>query len=95
MKYDNPFPGMNPYLENSDIWPDFHNELIGQLRDVLGPQLPDRYRIALQRRVEVEVPLRCVARVEPDGPWCAGNERIRRCAASRLGNTLRRCHSAG
>ena len=56
MKYDNPFPGMNPYLENSDIWPDFHNELIGQLRDVLGPQLPDRYRIALQRRVEVEDP---------------------------------------
>ena len=56
MKYDNPFPGMNPYLENPDIWPDFHNGLIGQLRDVLGPQLPDHYRIALQRRVEVEEP---------------------------------------
>ncbi|MCE2499811.1 MAG: DUF4058 family protein [Dehalococcoidia bacterium] len=56
MRYDNPFPGMNPYLENPDIWPDFHNGLVGQLRDVLGPQLPDRYRIALQRRVEVEEP---------------------------------------
>ena len=56
MKYDNPFPGMNPYLENPDIWPDFHNGLISQLRDVLGPQLPDNYRIALQRRVEVEEP---------------------------------------
>ncbi len=56
MRYENPFPGMNPYLENPDIWPDFHNGLIGQLRDILGPQLPDRYRIALQRRVEVEEP---------------------------------------
>ncbi len=56
MKYDNPFPGMNPYLESPDLWPDFHNGLIGQLRDVLGPQLPDNYRIALQRRVEVEEP---------------------------------------
>ncbi len=56
MKYDNPFPGMNAYLESPDIWPDFHNGLIGQLRDVLGPQLPDHYRIALHRRVEVEEP---------------------------------------
>ena len=56
MKYDNPFPGMNPYLENPDIWPDFHNGLISQLRDNLGPRLPGNYRIALQRRVEVEEP---------------------------------------
>ena len=56
MKYDNPFPGMNPYLESSGLWPDFHNGLIGQLRDVLGPQLPDNYRIALQQRVEVDEP---------------------------------------
>ena len=29
MKYDNPFPGMNPYLERRHIWPDFHDGLIG------------------------------------------------------------------
>ena len=56
MNYDNPFPGMNPYLEHGDIWPDFHDDLAAQLRGVLGPQLPDRYRIALQRRVEVAEP---------------------------------------
>ena len=28
MKYDNPFPGMNPYLEHPDIWPDFHFSLV-------------------------------------------------------------------
>ena len=47
---------MNPYLEHRDIWPDFHDDLAAQLRGVLGPQLPDRYRIALQRRVEVAEP---------------------------------------
>ena len=56
MKYDNPFPGMNPYLERPDIWPDFHNRLIAALADELGPQLPDRYHIALERRVEIEEP---------------------------------------
>ncbi len=56
MKYDNPFPGMNPYLEHRHIWPDFHDGLISNLRDRLVPQLPDNYRIALQRRVEIEEP---------------------------------------
>ena len=56
MRYENPFPGMNPYLENPDLWPDFHNRLTAAMADELGPQLPDRYRIALQRRVEVEEP---------------------------------------
>lgn len=57
MKYDNPFPGMNPYLERRDIWPDFHDRLIASLANELGPQLPDNYRIALHRRVEVQEPL--------------------------------------
>ena len=56
MKYDNPFPGMNPYLESPGIWSAFHNRLIAALADELGPQLPDNYRIALERRVEVEEP---------------------------------------
>ena len=56
MQYDNPFPGMNPYLERPDIWPDFHNRLIAAVGEELGPRLPDRYRIALERRVEVEEP---------------------------------------
>ncbi len=47
---------MNPYLEQLDIWPDFHDSLIAALARELGPQLPDHYRIALQRRVEVEEP---------------------------------------
>ena len=54
MKYDNPFPGMNPYLEHPDLWPDFHFSLVAGLATALGPRLPHNYRIDLPRRVEVE-----------------------------------------
>jgi hypothetical protein len=30
-----PFPGMNPYLEAPDMWPDFHQAMVGQDPDVL------------------------------------------------------------
>ena len=56
MKYDNPFPGMNPYLENPAIWPDFHFSLVAGLANALGSRLPHNYRIDLQQRVEVEAP---------------------------------------
>ena len=56
MNYDNPFPGMNPYLERSDLWPDFHNDLIAQMRTALGPHLPGDYRIGLEQRVEIAEP---------------------------------------
>ncbi len=55
MNYDNPFPGMNPYLEQSRVWPDVHNDLIAQLRSSLGPQLPPQYRIAIDQRFEIDV----------------------------------------
>ena len=57
MNYDNPFPGMNPYLEHRHIWPGFHDGLAAQLQSDIGPRLPDRYRVALHQRVEVETPL--------------------------------------
>ena len=53
MNYANPFPGMNPYLERSDLWPDFHNRLIAAIAAELGPHLPGDYRIGLEQRVEV------------------------------------------
>lgn len=38
-----PFPGMNPWLEDSKIWRNVHLSLINALRDVLAPQLEPRY----------------------------------------------------
>src|SRR5947208_16811454 len=46
-----PFPGMDPYLENPDLWPDVHHALISaiqrQLTLTLGP-LPYVARVELR-----------------------------------------------
>ena len=56
-----PFPGMDPYLERSAIWPDFHDSLIAYLREALQPYLRPRYAALTQDRlyvVEHERPIR-------------------------------------
>ena len=95
MKYDNPFPGMNPYLESPDIWPDFHNGLIGQLRTFWDRSLPDNYRIALERRVEVEEPFGVPSELNLVIPDALVPERIRSDAASQGGGGSRCCGSPG
>ena len=37
-----PFPGMDPYLERSDVWPDVHNRLIVALAQITWPRASDR-----------------------------------------------------
>jgi hypothetical protein len=51
-----PFPGMDPYLEHPDLWPDVHNGLIAALRDDLSPVLRPRYYVALEERTYLEEP---------------------------------------
>ncbi|MEL7502062.1 MAG: DUF4058 family protein [Cyanobacteria bacterium J06554_6] len=46
-----PFPGMNPYLESPELWPEVHNRLIVAIADFLNPQLMPKYRAAIDRRV--------------------------------------------
>src|SRR4051812_43401201 len=38
-----PFPGMDPYIEASERWRDFHNMLIAQIQIALKPLLAPRY----------------------------------------------------
>ena len=47
----NPFPGMNPYLESPDFWPEIHNRLIVAIADALVPQLVPKYRVAIEKRI--------------------------------------------
>jgi len=54
-QYDNPFPGMNPYLEQPRLWPGVHNGLIAALQSSLGPQLPPQYRMEINERYELDV----------------------------------------
>ncbi|MGB7087946.1 MAG: DUF4058 family protein, partial [Phormidesmis sp.] len=45
-----PFPGMNPYLEHPDLWPEVHKKLNVALADTLAHRLPARYRVQLRDR---------------------------------------------
>lgn len=50
-----PFPGMDPYLEQPGLWPEFHNRLLVAIADTLalqlGPQLRPKCRVAIEKRV--------------------------------------------
>ena len=46
-----PFPGMNPYLEHSDLWPSVHHLLISELLKLLAPQLRPKYIVAVEVRI--------------------------------------------
>ncbi len=46
-----PFPGMDPYLEDPDLWPDVHLELIAQIRAHLNRQITPNYVARVEQRV--------------------------------------------
>jgi Protein of unknown function (DUF4058) len=53
----NPFPGMDPYLEDPAFWEDFHSRLVPAIADFLLERLPDGYDAHLQERLHlVEAP---------------------------------------
>ena len=45
-----PFPGMDPYLEDEKLWPEFHHALVAALYQALLPNLVDRYRARVGQR---------------------------------------------
>jgi hypothetical protein len=47
---NNPFPGMNPYLEDSALWPDFHRQLVRTTYHSLLPTLVDRHKAQMGHR---------------------------------------------
>lgn len=50
-----PFPGMDPFLEAPDVWPDFHDALAAVIRGELNDVLPDRYYAELRSRPELGI----------------------------------------
>lgn len=69
-----PFPGMDPYIERPEIWPDFHNQLISAIKALLQPLLRPRYAAITEDRlfvVESDRPIRpdvAVVRASPAQP---------------------------
>lgn len=50
-----PFPGMDPYLEAPDIWPDLHDALAGEIRGELNQSLPAPYYARVEMRKELGI----------------------------------------
>lgn len=51
MNKQNPFPGMNPFMERT--WPDVHLTLIAYIREMLGMELPEDLQAKGELRVDV------------------------------------------
>ena len=46
-----PFPGMDPWLENPSVFPDFHDRLISFISESLNDSLPAQYVASINRLV--------------------------------------------
>ena len=51
-----PFPGMNPYLEQPDIWHDFHEAFIPAIRDQIAAELAAHYIVKIDEQVYIHEP---------------------------------------
>jgi hypothetical protein len=49
-----PFPGMDPYLEALDIWPDVHTRLMSIIGEQLTPLLAPKYLAELETQVVID-----------------------------------------
>ena len=49
----NPFPGMNPYLERPELWHGIHQWVIAEMARTLGQQLRPDYLVRIEQRVYV------------------------------------------
>jgi hypothetical protein len=61
-----PFPGMDPYLEKSSLWPGVHSRLIVALADELTPQLEPKYYVAIEERTYSVAPEQLTFVSRPD-----------------------------
>ena len=46
-----PFPGMNPYLEQEDVWQDFHQSFIPLVRETLSEQVRPAYVVKVEEQL--------------------------------------------
>lgn len=51
-----PFPGMNPYLEHPQLWPEVHNRLIIAIANAIESNLSRKYRVAIEKRTYTSLP---------------------------------------
>lgn len=49
-----PFPGMDPYLEGPDLWPDVHARLANIIAEQLAPLLAPKYVVELNTQIVID-----------------------------------------
>ena len=47
-----PFPGMNPFLENLDVWSTFHIQMLAAMADRLSAQVRPDYLVHMEAHIE-------------------------------------------
>lgn len=67
---------MDPYIEDPEVWSDFHNDLAGEIRAALNLQIQPRYVARIIPRVTYDEPVQETERsVRPDvGVWKQSRE---------------------
>lgn len=45
-----PFPGMDPFLENSEFWSEVHHRLITAIAIAIAPSVRPKYQVAIEKR---------------------------------------------
>ena len=51
-----PFPGMDPFLENDELWSQVHSRLIVAIADAIAPELMPNYYVAIEKRTYLSKP---------------------------------------
>jgi hypothetical protein len=54
---NNPFPGMNPWLEHPALWSDVHFRLIAAIARYLSPLIAPRYYVSVGAQTYISTPL--------------------------------------
>lgn len=78
-----PFPGMNPYLEQDSVWPDFHTKFLTEINEQLVAQVRPRYIVLMDQHLYLHQPADesrrligrgdvSLAHVGPAAAWATG-----------------------
>src|SRR3712207_1004059 len=62
-----PFPGMDPYLEDAEVWQDFHHALAEEVKRTLNRRIGPKYYAAVETQsVPRDLDVEISSRVRPD-----------------------------
>ncbi|MCP2731940.1 DUF4058 family protein [Limnofasciculus baicalensis] len=61
-----PFPGVDPYLESPEFFPELHHRLITAIADAIAPAIRPKYRVAIEKRTYFSKPEESLTVAIPD-----------------------------